>query len=260
LTQFDSLLLSYTFIDGSADTERRVSYTARLLISLVSKSVNFLLLLQALEAGHQRTGQLTFVCARLCVPTHWLFSFSFQMIIATGHWKVHTDTMKAYRKQYNYHLHRHQCQLGHVTPGNALLISMCILMLPMVQLSAEHAQLVTKYHINLINQWYVHQHHLNISHTPLVLPSLSDVLPTIVLQNDVVRLNVICPSYTSSRSSIRHSLHLNLLSGLWKNVVAVVLALLLLLSGDIETNPGPLGEFLYAVFTSPSPFCKGTPN
>ena len=152
--------------------------------------------------------------------------------------------MKAYRKHnrnqclYSYH----QSQLGHETPGSALLIYMCILMLPMVQLSAEQA---AKYHVNPTNQWYAHQHHhMNISHTPLVLPSLSNVLPAMVLLNSVVWLNISCPSYTSSDFSICHCLHLNLLSSLGRGVVAVVLALLLLLSGDIEINPGPLGEFL----------------
>ena len=38
-------------------------------------------------------------------------------------------------------------------------------------------------------------------------------------------------------------MHLNLLSSLGRSTVGVVLALLLLLSGDIETNPGPVGEF-----------------
>ena len=167
------------------------------------------------------------------------------MLIASGHRKVQTNTMKAYqkhsRKQYNYH----QCQLGRVTPGNALLISVCSLMLPIVQLLAEKA---TTYHVNPINQWYVHGHHLNIGHTLLVLPSLVNVLPAIVLQNSVVRLNISCPSYNSSCSSTHHippSLHLNLLSNLGRRVVVVVvLALLLLLSGDIETNPGPVGECL----------------
>ena len=152
--------------------------------------------------------------------------------------------MKAYqkhsRKQYNYH----QCQLGRVTPGNALLISMCLLMLPMVQLSTEHVQLAITYHMIPINQWYAYQHHLNISHIPLVLPSLSNLLPAIILQNSVVRLNICCPSYTSPPSNICDSLHFNLLSSLVRSVVAVVLALLLLLSGDIETNPGPVGECL----------------
>ena len=173
--------------------------------------------------------------------------------MATGHRKVHTNTTRTYRKhsrkqsQRNYHLH--QCQLGHVNPGTALLISVCILMLPMVQLSTEHVQLAITYQVNPFNQWYAHQHHLNISHTPLVLPgSLGNVLPAIVLQNSVVSLNISCPSYyTSFHSSVPHtpsSLHFNLLSDLGRSVVGVVLALLMLLSGDIETNPGPLGEYL----------------
>ena len=170
------------------------------------------------------------------------------MLIATGHRKVQTDTMKAYRKHTRKQNNYHQYQLGHVTPGNALLISVCILMLPVVQLTVEHVQLATTYYMNLINQWHVHQHHMNISHTPLVLPSLNNVLPAIVLQNSVVRLNIGCPSYTLSRFSVCHippSLHLNLLSDLGRSVVTVVLALLMLLSGDIETNPGPLGEYLF---------------
>ena len=196
------------------------------------------------------------MCACLCILTHWLFSFSLQMLIATGHRKVQTNTMKAYqkhsRKQYNHH----QCQLGRVTPGNALLISMCLLMLPMVKLSTKHVQLAITYHMIPINQ-----HHLNISHTPLVLPSLSNLLPAIVLQNSVVRLNICCPSYTSPPSSIFDSLHLNLLSSLVRSVVAVVLALLLLLSGDIETNPGPVGECLCCFLlnlASDDNLCKAT--
>ena len=190
------------------------------------------------------------------------------MLIATEHRKVQTDTMKDYRKhsrnqwQYNYH----QCELLRVrTPGNALLVSMCLLMLPMVQLSAEHVPLAITYYVIPINQWYAHNHglHIKISHTPLVLPSLANVLPAIVLQNCVVSLNISCLSYTSSHSSIHHippSLYLNLLSGLGRSVVALVSALLLLLSGDIETNPGPLGEFLYYGFHFTITILQGTPN
>ena len=171
------------------------------------------------------------------------------MLISTENQKVRTDTTRACRKQRQSQYNYHQCQLGHVTPGNALLISMCILMLPMVQLSAERAQLPTMYHVNPTNQWYVHRHHMNISHTSLVLPSLGNVLPAMVLRNSIVRLR---PSYTSSHFSVCHtpsSLHLNLLFSLGRSVVAVVLALLLLLSGDIETNPGPVGEWFVLVFT-----------
>ena len=185
------------------------------------------------------------VCVRHCVPTHWLFPSSLQMLITTGHRKVQTYRKKAYRRQRQWkYYHSYQCQLGHVTPGNAFLISVCILMLPMVQLSAEHVQLATMYHVN---PWYVHRHHMSISHAPVVLPSLGNVLPAIVLQNSVVRLNISCASYTSSHFSVCHtpsSLRLHLLSGIRRRVVAVVLALLLLLSGDIETNPGPVGECL----------------
>ena len=170
-----------------------------------------------------------FVCARPCVLTHWQFSISLQMLITTGHQKVQTDTTKAYRKQRRFVYHN--CELCHVTPGNALVIAVCILMLPMVRLTAEHAQLATR-------------HHMYISHTPLVLLSLSNVIPAIVLQNSIVRLDINA-SYTLSHFTIRHtpfSLCLNLLSGLRRSVVGVMLALLLLLSGDIETNPGPVGE------------------
>ena len=169
-----------------------------------------------------------------------LFPSSLQMPVSTGHRKVQTDT-KAYLKlrQFVYH----HCELCHVTPGNALVIVVCILMLPMVQLTAEHAQLATTYHMTPTDQWHVHQHHITFGHAPLVLSSLSKVLPAMVLQNSVVRLSISFPLNTSS--SVHHtpfSLHLHLLSGLWKRVVAVVFSLLLLLSGDIETNPGPVGE------------------
>ena len=169
------------------------------------------------------------------------------MPVSTGHWKVQTKKMKAYQKQQQFMYHH--CKLCHVTPGNALIIAVCILMLPMVELSTEHMQLATTYHMPPTDQWHVHQHHMNISHTPLVLPSLGNVLPAMVLQNSVVRLNISCLSYTSSHFSVCHapsksSLRLHLPSGLGRKVVAVVLVLMLLLSGDIETNPGPVGECL----------------
>ena len=169
------------------------------------------------------------------------------MPVSTGHRKVQTKQMKAYRKQQQF-MHHHY-ELCHVTSGNALVIAVCILMLPMVRLTAEHVQLATTYHMTPTDQWHVHRHHMNISHIPLVLSSLGNVLPAIVLQNSVVRLDISCSSYTSSHFSVCHtpsksSLHLHLLSGLGRKVVAV-LALLLSLSGDIETNPGPVGECLF---------------
>ena len=152
--------------------------------------------------------------------------------------------MKTYRmpRQYIYH----PCQPGRVAPGLGLLVSVCILMLPMLVLVDEHAQLTIMYHMYHINQWSVHPHHRTFDHTPLLLPSLSNVLPAMALQSRVVRSNTL-PSYTSSHSGVRHVppiLYLNLPSGLGRRVVGVVLVLLLLMSGDIETNPGPVGEFL----------------
>ena len=47
----------------------------------------------------------------------------------------------------------------------------------------------------------------------------------------------------SSHSRIRPSPSLSVLSSLGRMAVGVTL-LLLILSGDIETNPGPVGEFL----------------
>ena len=50
-------------------------------------------------------------------------------------------------------------------------------------------------------------------------------------------------SIISSHSRIRPSPGLGVPSGLGRMVVGVIL-LLLVLSGDVETNPGPVGEFL----------------
>ena len=162
----------------------------------------------------------------------------------TGHQEVQTNIMKAYQRPRQY-IHRH-CQLGHVSPGLSLLVSVCLLMLPMLGLVDEHAQLTTMYHMNTINQWSLHAPHMTSNHTSLILPYLDNVLPAMALQNRVARANIRCPSTSSHSDFPCHSpvLHLNLPTGLGRRVVGVVLVLLLLLSGDIETNPGPVGEFL----------------
>ena len=151
--------------------------------------------------------------------------------------------MKAYRKQRQYFYHN--CQLCNVTTGDTFIIYVCILMLQMVRLTSEHVQLATTPYMKPINQWHVHRHHITLSQTPLVLSSLNNVLPAMVLENSVVRLSISCSLYTSSHFSVCHTpfnLHLNFLCGLGWRVLGVVLVLLLLLSGDIETNPGPVGE------------------
>ena len=170
---------------------------------------------------------------------------SLQMPVTTGYQKVQTNIMKAYRRPRLY-TYQH-CQLGHVSHGLSLLVSVCVLMLPMLGLADEHVQLTTTYQLSPIHQCYVHPRHVTFSHTPLLLPSLNNVLPAMALQNRVARSKIGYPSYTSSHSDFPHRssvLHLNLPTGLGKRVVDVVLILLLLLSGDIETNPGPVGEFL----------------
>ena len=107
-------------------------------------------------------------------------------------------------------------------------------MLPMLELAAEHVQLKTIYYKNCIA--YVHSRHMTFSHTPF----LSNVLPAIVLQNRVAWLNSKCPSH----SRVCHvSPNPAVPTGLGRRVVGVVVLLLLLMSGDIETNPGPVGEW-----------------
>ena len=167
------------------------------------------------------------------------------MPISTGHRKFQTNIMKGYRRPQPYTYHH--WKLGHVTPGLSLLVSVCVLMLPMLGLVDEYAQLTTTDHMNAINQGSVHSCHMTYSHacTPLVLPPFNNVLPAMVLQNRVVWSNSRCVSYTSSHSSACHVpsiLPLNLPSGLGRRMMGVVFVLLLLMSGDIETNPGPVGE------------------
>ena len=119
----------------------------------------------------------------------------------------------------------------------------------MLVLVDEHVQLTIMNHMNPINQWSGHPccDHMVSCHTSLALPPLNNVIPAMALQSTVVRSNIGCASYSSFHSGVRHVppiLHLNLPSGLGRRLVGMVLVLLLLLSGDIETNPGPVCEFL----------------
>ena len=156
------------------------------------------------------------------------------MPISAGRRKQKTNAMKVYRKQRQY-IYRH-CQLCHVTPSYALIVGVCLLMLPMLELATKHAQLATMYYRDPLN--HVHARHMTFSHTPLVLPSLNNVLPAMVHQNRVAWSNIKCPSH----SSVRHVSLNPAPTGLGRRVVRVVVLLLLLMSGDIEMNPGPVGE------------------
>ena len=139
--------------------------------------------------------------------------------------------MKGYRKQQQY-IYRH-CQLCHVTRSCALIVGVSILMLPMLELATEHVQLKTMYYKDCIK--YIHPCHMAFSRTPF----LRNVLPAMVLQNRVAWSN---SKRLSSQSSIRHVSLNPALTGLGRRVVGMVVLLLLLMSGDIETNPGPVGE------------------
>lgn len=158
--------------------------------------------------------------------------------------------MRASRRSLPQYINfQYQCQLGHMSPGHTLLLAVCILVVPMLEVATEHVQLNTTGHRNHTrpDQWYIHTCHM-IRHAHLVLPSLHSILPAMVLQNDVVKSNMWCLSYSSSHSSVHcvsFSLGLSVLSGLGRRVVGiVVLLLLVLLSGDVETNPGPIGKFM----------------
>ena len=152
------------------------------------------------------------------------------MPISAGHREVQNNAVKAHRKQrQNNYCH---CQLCHVTPSCALIVGVCILMLPMLELATEHVQLATMYYRNPIN----HAHPI-FCHTPF----LNNVLPAMVLHNRVAWSNIKCLS-----PSIVHCVFLSpaptVPTGLGRRVVGVVVLLLLLMSGDVETNPGPVGE------------------
>lgn len=71
-----------------------------------------------------------------------------------------------------------------------------------------------------------------------------------VLQNRVVLLNV---GWLSPSLFVQHVppiFGFKVYSGLEMKAVGLEVALLLLLSGDVEVNPGPLGEFLNCVKTN----------
>jgi len=78
---------------------------------------------------------------------------------ASGHQKVWTCTSANQRQQHQY-IYRHG-QLGHVIPGHAILVAVCIFMLPMLEVAAEHKQLTTTHHTNPDAGG-----HLVFSHTP----------------------------------------------------------------------------------------------
>ena len=140
---------------------------------------------------------------------------------------------------------RFQCQLGHVVPSHAFPLAMCIFMLPMLVVAAEHVQLATTGHRNSMDQSCIHPCCTTFKHAPFKLPSLNNILPAMALQNEIVKSNIWCLSHSSSHASVcrvSSSPGFSVPSGLGTMMVGTVVFLLLLMSGDIETNPGPVGE------------------
>ena len=134
----------------------------------------------------------------------------------------------------------HIYQLSHVTPSFAVPLTVCILMLPLLVVVNEHVQLT-------MSDTIFQCGHMTLNTAPLVLPSLDNVLPATSLQNRVPRLKTGYASCLSFHSSIQcgsSSMSHRVYSRRALRVVGVVVALLLLLSGDIELNPGPLGKCL----------------
>ena len=154
--------------------------------------------------------------------------------------------MRAFRRSQPQCINpRFQCQLGHVNPGHAFLLTVCIIMLPMLMVTAERAHIATTGHMNSMDQQCVHPHHMTFKHDSLMIPSLNSVLPAMAIQNEIVKSNIWCLSHSSSHADGCHvsaSPAFSIRSGLGRMVVGAVVVLLLLMSGDIETNPGPVGE------------------
>ena len=160
---------------------------------------------------------------------------SLQMPSSPGNRKFQTNVMKAYRKQRHYNFrHCQPCHITRVIHAHAVILAVCLLMLPMLELATEHVHLTTTCRMNPINRVPPSR-----SHTPLVLPSLNNVLPAMVLQN------IKCLSYISSVRHVSLSPALTAPTSLGRRVVGMVVLLLLLMSGDIETNPGPVGECVF---------------
>ena len=132
-------------------------------------------------------------------------------------------------------------QISHVAPGHAIPLTVCILLLPMLVVATEHVQLATTYHSSPKVQGV----YMTFRYAPMVLPSLTNLLPAMVLQNRVVRLNSGYTSCSSLHSTVwctSPSWCLKVHCSLGRRVVGEMVILALLLSGDIEMNPGPVVE------------------
>ena len=101
------------------------------------------------------------------------------MPLCAMHQKVRTSSVTGFRRQHQ-DIYRH-CRLGHVIPDHAILVAVCIFIVPMLEVAAEHALLTTTHHSNL------HGGYVTFCHSSLALPSFSNVLPAMALQNKLVK-------------------------------------------------------------------------
>ena len=137
-----------------------------------------------------------------------------------------------------------QSQLGCVTPGYAYVVAVCVFMLTMAVVADEHVHLASTEPVILFGRWCVHPHH-HFKPSPLMLPLLNNILPAMALQSVEVKSNIWYLSHSSSHASVypvSSSPGFSVPSGPRRMVVGAVVVLLLLMSGDIEMNPGPVGE------------------
>ena len=171
------------------------------------------------------TNVYMFVYCIYSIGSSYLLS-STRLPVSSEHLKFQVNIMTCQR-QWHYMYQHHQT--GHVTLRHPLLVLVCIFIL-------------TTDHSKPIKQWHGYPHQMTFSHSPLALTFLNNVLPAIVLQSRVVRMNINI-GRTFRFHPVLPSMGLSVSSGLKRAVtVAMVVILLLLLSGDIEMNPGPLSE------------------
>ena len=84
------------------------------------------------------------------------------VLVIKSSWLLTHAMKNLYRRQQRQYINP-QSQVGNVTPGNALLISVCLLELPMLGLAT--VQLATMYSMKPINQC-----HVNLCHMIMTYP------------------------------------------------------------------------------------------
>ena len=161
------------------------------------------------------------------------------MPISAGYRKVQNNAVKACRKHRQHTVYRH-CQLCHVTPTCALIVGVCILMLPMLELANERVQLATMYdrnHINHVHAPDLRAHPISqqcaTSHGPPEQSSVVKYQMSVPLQ---------CPlCYAQPSSHYGYGSEEEDGGGGGASTT-------ILMSGDVEMNPGPVGGWTLLMY------------